>query len=103
MVYVEPIETRGHREDVMNFTKALAHKQRRENRYEARVYINEDTCGYEIFDHVFGRIVERSAGYDGNYAARRAADRAIDALQFPQDCAPFAGSNCQFSTDCHYG
>lgn len=71
-------------------------------RYEISTFINEETCGYEIFDHVFGRVVDRGTGYDGNYASMRGAQNSLDWLTGEHwALQPKVRSNHQFSTDCH--
>lgn len=63
------------------------------NRYEGQIFCKEDAdgflvCGYTIVDHVQGgRVIDRSTGYDGNYASQRALSNALDALKNPEGAA----------------
>jgi hypothetical protein len=71
------------------------------NRYEVRTFINDETCGYEIFDRTFDRVVSRDTGYDGNYASQRAGDDAKAHLEHPEqfvNCGLLGGSGA-FCTD----
>jgi hypothetical protein len=74
---------------------------RKINRYEVRTFINDETCGYEIFDNAFGRVVDRDTGYDGNYASQRAGDDAKERLEHPEWFVNFGlgGGNGGFCTD----
>jgi hypothetical protein len=69
------------------------------NRYEVSTFINDETCGYEIFDNAFGRVVERGAGYDGNYASQRAGDSAKERLEHPERFGSARMGSSGFCTD----